>query len=116
MKGYVKGAAVLALVVGGAWLGFDKGQTVQARADIYQLRAWIRTADYPIVKETWPGKVAIAEIKDGVCKPYPHIVPKFRHVEWVSPQDVPCTTQHYRKPTTPSPALAAIESHTGDRK
>lgn len=99
------------LIVGGVWLGFDKGQAVQARADIAQVRAWVAHADYPTVYLVYPGKLPVAEIRDGACLPNPKTLPLFYNRVYVSPRYIPCATQHYTKPTTPSPALAMIEEH-----
>ncbi len=105
-------AAVIGTMLGAAWLGFDTGEHHQARDDMRQLAAWVTDADYPTVQLSYPGKLPVAEIKDGYCTPYPHKLPKFYHVEYVSPEYVPCASQHYIHPTAVSPALAAIESHT----
>ena len=67
---------------------------------------------YPTVQLSYPGKLPVAIIRDGVCTPYPKKVPQFFHVEYVSPQYMPCASQHYTNPTAVSPALAAIINHT----
>ena len=104
--------AIPALAVAALWFGFDTGEHHQAKADMRQLAAWVTDADYPTVQISYPGKTPVAIIRDGVCTPYPKRVPQFFHVEYVSPQYMPCAPQHYVKPTAVSPALAAIESHT----
>ena len=106
------GATVIAFAAAALWFGFDTGEHHQARADMRQLAAWVTDADYPTVQLSYPGKLPVAEIKDGYCTPYPHKLPKFYHVEYVSPEYVPCASQHYVKPTAVSPALAAIIKHT----
>ena len=105
-------ATAIGLIVGGVWLGFDKGQQVQAKSDIQQLTQWVANAEFPTVQLTYPGKMPVALIRNGACEPYPHKLPQFYHIEYVSPRYMPCATQHYVKPTTPSPALVAIENHT----
>lgn len=106
------GATVGAFAAAAAWFGFDQGQHAQAKADMHQLAAWVSAADYPTVQISYPGKTPVAIIRDGVCTPYPKRVPQFFHVEYVSPQYMPCAPQHYVKPTAVSPALAAIIKHT----
>ena len=106
------GATVIAFAAAALWFGFDTGEHHQAKADMHQLAAWVSAADYPTVQISYPGKTPVAIIRDGVCTPYPKRVPQFYHVEYVSPRYVPCASQHYVRPTSVSPALAAIESHT----
>ena len=106
------GSTIAVFSIAALWFGFDQGQHAQAKADMRQLAAWVDDADYPTVQLSYPGKTPVAIIRDGVCTPYPKIVPQFYHVEYVSPEYVPCASQHYVKPTAVSPALAAIESHT----
>lgn len=107
---YVAGVAALAVAT--MWVGFDAGEHHQARADIRQVAQWVASAEIPTVQETYPGKMPVAIIRDGYCKPYPAHLPAAFHVEWVSPQYMPCASQHYVHPTAVSPALAAIIKHT----
>lgn len=105
------GATVITFAAAALWFGFDTGEHHQAKADMRQLAAWVSAADYPTVQISYPGKLPVAIIRDGVCTPYPKRVPQFYHAEYVSPQYMPCASQHYTNPTAVSPALAAIESH-----
>ena len=112
LKTLVLYSATVAAFAAAVWWGFDTGEHHQAKADMRQLAAWVSAADYPTVQLSYPGKTPVAIIRDGVCTPYPKIVPQFYHVEYVSPEYVPCAPQHYVKPTAVSPALAAIIKHT----
>jgi hypothetical protein len=105
-------AAVIGTMLGAAWLGFDTGEHHQARADIRQVAQWVASAEIPTVQETYPGKMAVAIIQDGYCRVYPRHLPATFRVEWVAPNYEPCASQHYAKPTSVSPALAAIIKHT----
>ena len=105
-------AAAVGTMLGAAWWGFDAGEHHQARSDIRQVMSWAASAEIPTVQETYPGKLPVAIIRDGYCKPYPAHLPAAFHVEWVSPQYMPCASQHYVHPTAVSPALAAIIKHT----
>ena len=105
-------AAAIGTMIGAALLGFDSGEHHQARSDLRQIAEWVSSAEIPTVQETYPGKLPVAIIQDGYCKPYPAHLPAAFHVEWVSPQYMPCASQHYVHPTAVSPALAAIEEQT----
>jgi hypothetical protein len=76
---------------------------------LHKIRDAVASASYPTVYLTYPGKMAAAIVQNGVCTPYPSVIPKFYHVVYVSPHWVPCATQHYIHPAAPSPALQAIE-------
>lgn len=93
------------LIVGNR-LGYKRGMQ---DAQIMIARA-IASADRPTVYLTWPGRMPVAMIRDGICEPYPApaSIPKGYDPVWVSPQYIPCATQHYRKSTAMSPALAAV--------
>ncbi len=80
---------------------------------IHKIRDAVQASQYPTVFLTYPGKQPAAIVVNGVCKPYPAVVPQFYHFGgYVSPRWVPCSGQNYTKSTAVSPALAAIESHT----
>ncbi len=80
---------------------------------IATVKAAVQASQYPTVFLTYPGKQPAAIVVNGVCKPYPAVVPQFYHFGgYVSPRWVPCSGQNYTKSTAVSPALAAIESHT----
>ena len=70
----------------------------------------IHAADYPTVYLTYPGRFPVEMDRDGICipDPSPASIPQFYNHVWVSPHYEPCVTQHYTKPTSMSPALAAI--------
>ena len=94
-----------ALIVGnrlGYKAGLQDAQIAIAKA--------ISAADYPTVYLTWPGRMPVAMFRDGICEPdpVPASIPQLYYHVWVSPQYIPCASQHYRKPTGMSPALQAM--------
>ena len=94
-----------ALIVGNR-LGYKAGLQ---DAQIAIVKA-INAADYPTVYLTYPNRFPVEMIRDGICEPdpAPAIIPRLYYHVWVSPQYIPCASQHYRKPTAMSPALQAM--------
>jgi len=98
-------SAALVVAVGVFLLGGREGYQYA----FYKIAQAIAKSNYPTVKVVSPTKQAIAIIRGGVCIPYPKKLPKFYHIEWVSPYDNPCGTGKYTgKPIQDSAALAAI--------
>jgi len=98
-------SAALVVAVGVFLLGGREGYQYA----FYKIAQAIAKSNYPTVKVVYPTKQAIAIIRGGVCIPYPKKLPKFYHIEWVSPYDNPCGTGKYTgKPIQNSAALAAI--------
>ena len=114
MKKYkmLAGGVVLSCVITGVFfLGGYFGHGYGVQQCVRAVSHAITAADYPTLAIAYPTGQVMAEYRDGVCIPFPRHVPTLYHHFYVSPQYMPCASQHYTNPTAVSPALAAIESH-----
>ncbi|MHB1641800.1 MAG: hypothetical protein ACYCS8_03950 [Acidithiobacillus sp.] len=109
LKYAVLSVAAIGLIGAVFMAGGREGYGYGYHKAIATVKAAVQASQYPTVYLTYPGKQAAEIVRGGVCTPYPAHVPQFYHFGgYVSPRWVPCATQHYTKPTTMSPALAAI--------
>ena len=106
-----KALAVSSIVAGAFFAGGYFGHGYGVQQCVNAVQSAITTADYPTLAIVYPSGAVAAEYRQGVCIPYPRHIPTLYHHFYVSPQYMPCASQHYTNPTAVSPALAAIESH-----
>jgi hypothetical protein len=101
LKVVAMAVAIIGVSAGSFFLGGKEGYEYS----FHKIRDAVASASYPTVYLTYPGKMAAAIEQNGVCTPYPAVIPKYYHVVYVSPRWEPCATQHYIHQVAPSPEL-----------